>query len=78
MVKSEGNGVVVWTPPNLGVYKLNTDATIDRASECVGFGLVLCDLEGFVVAVSSQKVTTTFAPQVTEVIAIRPRASFGL
>ena len=44
VVKSEGNGVVVCKPPNLGVYKLNTDATIDRASECVGFGLVLYDL----------------------------------
>lgn len=45
--------MVVWKPPNHGIYKLNTDAGINKSGKCVGFGMVIHDSEGFVMATSS-------------------------
>ncbi|KAK3230415.1 hypothetical protein Dsin_002296 [Dipteronia sinensis] len=59
-----------WTPPNPGMYKINCDAAIGSADRLVGFGIVIRDSEGFVMASSSQRIEASFTPQVAEALAI--------
>ncbi|KAK3193730.1 hypothetical protein Dsin_025040 [Dipteronia sinensis] len=63
-------GTVIWKPLKLGMYKINTDATINQMCKKVGFGIVIQNTTGFVMACSSQCICATFSPQVAEVEAI--------
>ncbi|TXG63844.1 hypothetical protein EZV62_010838 [Acer yangbiense] len=47
------------------------DVAIDKAGQCVGFGMVIPDSEGFIMIASSQKVTSTYSPQIAEAVAIQ-------
>ncbi|KAK4850457.1 hypothetical protein QYF36_006927 [Acer negundo] len=41
---------VLWRPHVEGVYKVNSDAALDSANLMVGFGLVIRDFKGSVMA----------------------------
>ena len=43
----------IWIPPDPGIYKTNCDIAIDVAGCLVGFGPVIHDAKGFVMAASS-------------------------
>ena len=60
----------IWIPPDPGCYKINCDAAINVAERLVGFGIVIRNSEGLVMASSSQKLEATFSPQVGEVESI--------
>ena len=47
--------VVSWTVPKQGQYKVNCDAVVFTRSKEVGFGLIICDCVGSVVAALSKK-----------------------
>lgn len=59
-----------WSLPRPGVYKINCDATIDGARRKVGFGIVIRDLAGCVMACSSQVLIASFSTQTAETMAI--------
>ncbi|KAK2662428.1 hypothetical protein Ddye_001002 [Dipteronia dyeriana] len=62
---------VVWQPPCIGIYKLNTDAAIDTDGKIVGvFGVVIRDSEGMVITTSFQRIEATYPPHVAEAIAM--------
>ncbi|KAK3230120.1 hypothetical protein Dsin_002001 [Dipteronia sinensis] len=42
--------VVRWKPPGIGLYKFNTDASLDVLSHRTGLGMVIPDHTGFVMA----------------------------
>ncbi|KAK3200780.1 hypothetical protein Dsin_024195 [Dipteronia sinensis] len=68
---------VTWNPHNQGIYKINMDVAINSAGECVGLGMVIRDLTGFVMSASSQKNSAMYSPQVAEAIAIRQGLQFA-
>ena len=39
-----------WRPPLENVYKINSNATFSLASNTMGIGIVVCDLEGMFMA----------------------------
>ena len=47
--------VVSWIVPKQGQYKANCDAVVFTRSKEVGFGLIICDCVGSVVAALSKK-----------------------
>ncbi|KAK0603417.1 hypothetical protein LWI29_004743 [Acer saccharum] len=59
-----------WQPPSSGLYKLNTDASLDSTSQRIGLGMVIRDQEGFVMGSSAQRVDVNFSPKVAEALAI--------
>ncbi|KAK2650926.1 hypothetical protein Ddye_018415 [Dipteronia dyeriana] len=61
---------VVWQPPCIGRYKLNTDAAIDYDGKIMGFGAVIRDSVWMVIATSSQRIEATYPPHVAEAIAM--------
>ncbi|KAK3222944.1 hypothetical protein Dsin_009969 [Dipteronia sinensis] len=63
-------GEVVWKPPDSGWYKINTNVAINKLGKKIGFGIVIRDATGSVVASSSQSVIATLSPQVAEAEAI--------
>ncbi|KAL5797435.1 hypothetical protein ACOSQ2_002255 [Xanthoceras sorbifolium] len=46
--------VVRWSPPLFGLYKINTDATIDFKSNRVGLGAVIRNSDGQVMALCAK------------------------
>ncbi|KAI9170079.1 hypothetical protein LWI28_022270 [Acer negundo] len=60
----------VWIPLDLGFYKINYDAAVNGAGSMVGFGVVIRDEKGLVMAASSQAIEASFYPQVAETGAI--------
>ncbi|KAK2650221.1 hypothetical protein Ddye_017710 [Dipteronia dyeriana] len=65
-----GTGVAIWKPPDSGWYKTNTVAAINMEKQNIGFGLVIRDENGFMMACSSQSASATFFPLVGEAEAI--------
>ncbi|KAL5775734.1 hypothetical protein ACOSP7_013291 [Xanthoceras sorbifolium] len=53
--------LVKWQPPDLGLVKVNSDATIDSANCLVGFGLVVRDQLGYVLGSSWQRLEVSFS-----------------
>ncbi|KAK2647938.1 hypothetical protein Ddye_015427 [Dipteronia dyeriana] len=60
----------IWIPHDLNIYKINCDAAINVASCLVGFGNIIRNSEGPVMASSSQNIIASFSPQVAEAEAI--------
>ena len=56
--------------PDLGSYKINSDAALDMVGHTVGVGVVIRNSDGLVMASNSQEIATTFSPQVAEAVAI--------
>ncbi|KAK2662526.1 hypothetical protein Ddye_001100 [Dipteronia dyeriana] len=65
------NRNLIWIPPDPNIYKINCDATINVVGCLVGFGIIICNSEGLVMASSSQNITASFSPQAAEAEAIR-------
>ncbi|KAK3231603.1 hypothetical protein Dsin_003484 [Dipteronia sinensis] len=61
---------VLWSPPSPGFFKVNCDAAIDVRGGRIGFGLVIRDSTGGVMASSSQVMAGYFNAQAAEAIAI--------
>ncbi|KAI9195822.1 hypothetical protein LWI28_018444 [Acer negundo] len=61
---------VCWQPPSSGLYKLNTDASLDSTSQQIDLGMVIRDQEGFIMGSSAQRVDANFSPKVAEALAI--------
>jgi len=57
------------------IYKLNTDVTVDSNNKCMGFGWVLRDGEGQIIAASSIPCKGVFNPKEAEAMAIREALS---
>ncbi|KAK3225347.1 hypothetical protein Dsin_005209 [Dipteronia sinensis] len=55
-----------WFAPHAGVYKINTDTAIQEKDQVVGVGVIIRDLVGQVMAMSTQKVAAFFSPPVAE------------
>ncbi|KAK2644115.1 hypothetical protein Ddye_019310 [Dipteronia dyeriana] len=67
-----------WSPPPLGVFKINTDATIDVAKMRTGIGIIARDSSGAVMASSAQMVRVNYELQIAEAIAILRGVQFAL
>ncbi|KAK2656328.1 hypothetical protein Ddye_009380 [Dipteronia dyeriana] len=69
---STDRGMVVssWSPPPLGVFKINTDAAIAVAKIRTGIGIIVKDSSGDVMASFAQMVRVNYEPQIAEAIAI--------
>ncbi|KAK3198084.1 hypothetical protein Dsin_021499 [Dipteronia sinensis] len=63
--------ITCWKPPECGDYKANCDAVVDRRGNCVGFGTVIRDSTGAVLASCSQIMEANFSIKVAKLVAIR-------
>ncbi|KAI9194334.1 hypothetical protein LWI28_005155 [Acer negundo] len=62
--------IVNWTKPEVGFFKLTTDAALLQATSKVCFGLMTRDQNGHVRRSSIQSLPASFSPQITEAVAI--------
>ncbi|KAK1563230.1 hypothetical protein Q3G72_024427 [Acer saccharum] len=69
-VSAGGRSVGRWKPPDERGYKLNTDAAVDSVNGRVGFGIVIRDSAGSVLAASAQRMDFDYSPRVAEVLAL--------
>ncbi|PON90739.1 Ribonuclease H-like domain containing protein [Trema orientale] len=65
---------IKWQPPSTHGYKLNVDAAISESQRCVGFGAIIRDTTGFVLAAVAKKFHNPLKPKTAEVAAL----SFGI
>ncbi|KAK2648728.1 hypothetical protein Ddye_016217 [Dipteronia dyeriana] len=65
-------------PPDVGFFKVNTDAAIDSMKKRVGIGTIVRDSFGVVVALSAQTISTGFNAQIAESIAVLRGVQSGL
>ncbi|KAK3187896.1 hypothetical protein Dsin_027457 [Dipteronia sinensis] len=68
---------VKWRPPDTGCYKINCDVVVDVEEGFIGIGVAVRDSTGFVMASSSQRITTTYSSQVAETVAITRGLQFA-
>ncbi|KAK3189168.1 hypothetical protein Dsin_028729 [Dipteronia sinensis] len=61
---------VVWKAPAEGIVKVNSDTTLDMNRCVVGFGLVIRDFMGMLLATSAQYVPASFSPLIAEAMAV--------
>ncbi|KAK2641436.1 hypothetical protein Ddye_023199 [Dipteronia dyeriana] len=59
-----------WRPSTKLMYKINTNASIQAQSNCMGVGIVIRDRSGWVMGSSAQRIQACFTPQIAEAIAI--------
>ncbi|KAK3230381.1 hypothetical protein Dsin_002262 [Dipteronia sinensis] len=59
-----------WKAPPAGVYKINTDAALSISNKTSGFGVVIRDCNGNVIASFYQNDRVCYQPQVAEALAI--------
>ncbi|KAK3183220.1 hypothetical protein Dsin_030506 [Dipteronia sinensis] len=69
---------IKWHPPEVGFFKLNTDAAIDVQKWCVGLGMVVRDCFGAVKAGSIQRIEARYSASVAEALAILRGISFAI
>ncbi|KAK2664585.1 hypothetical protein Ddye_003159 [Dipteronia dyeriana] len=72
------NPMVKWSRPNVGMYKVNTDAAIQSTQNRIGIGIVIRDNVGSVMGCSTQVLEACFSPQVAEATAILRGFSFAM
>ncbi|KAK0602442.1 hypothetical protein LWI29_033421 [Acer saccharum] len=65
-----GNVRSVWRPPDIDCYKINCDAAMDSVGGRIGFGVVIRDHLGFVLASCSQVMAASFGAAMAETMAI--------
>ncbi|KAK2661981.1 hypothetical protein Ddye_000555 [Dipteronia dyeriana] len=66
-----------WRPPTKPMYKINTDASIQTQSNCIGVGIVIHDRSGWVMGSSAQRIQACFTPQIAKAIAILRGVDFA-
>ncbi|KAK2656308.1 hypothetical protein Ddye_009360 [Dipteronia dyeriana] len=57
-------------PPLAGIFRINTDATIQDSNQLIGVGEIVRDSGGQVLASSVQRFSTCFSPHVAEATTI--------
>ncbi|KAK2635971.1 hypothetical protein Ddye_030763 [Dipteronia dyeriana] len=71
-------GLVRWIPPSSGLFKINTDATIDGHNGKVGIGIIIRDAAGEVLASSALPISAGFNSQIAEATAILKGLQLGI
>ncbi|XP_050280472.1 uncharacterized protein LOC126721479 [Quercus robur] len=66
-----------WSPPELGVYKLNFDGAIFESSARAGLGVVVRDAEGMIIAALSQNIKLPSSVDLVEALAARRAILFA-
>lgn len=61
---------VSWCPLDAGLFKMNTDATVDVVNGKVSCGIIIRDCGGSVMASSVQPISTGFSAPVAEAMAM--------
>jgi ribonuclease HI len=61
--------ILNWCPPSIGFFKANWDAAINSKKGILGFGCIVWDVHGFVVAALSHSVIVMGNPEVAEALA---------
>ncbi|TXG68182.1 hypothetical protein EZV62_003117 [Acer yangbiense] len=69
-VSAANPSIVVWKPPVEGTIKINCDAALDMNRGVVGFGLVVRDFGGVVLASCVQHIQVNFSPLIAEAMTI--------
>ncbi|KAK9988783.1 hypothetical protein SO802_029022 [Lithocarpus litseifolius] len=69
---------VKWCPPQPGSYKVNVDGTVFTKRKQVGFGVVIRDSAGEVIAALSQKLARSLGALETETKAMEVGVQFAL
>ena len=67
-----------WQPPDIGFFKLNTDAAVDVSSQRVGLGMIIQDHLGFVMGASAQTMVANFPPNIVEAMTIFRGLTFAV
>ncbi|KAK1566722.1 hypothetical protein Q3G72_003368 [Acer saccharum] len=62
----------------LGIYKLNTDASLDACSHHIGLGFVIRDCVGAIMATNAQRVEVNLTPKLAEALAILRGFTFAI
>ena len=66
-----------WSPPELGVYKLNFDGAIFEGAARAGLGVVVRDAEGMIIAALSQNIQLPSSVDLVEALAARRAILFA-
>ncbi|KAK0580997.1 hypothetical protein LWI29_008684 [Acer saccharum] len=67
-----------WMPPDIGGYKSNCDAMVDRSGNWVGVGIVIRGPTGEVFAYCSQIMEANFNIKVAKLVSIQKCIQFGI
>ena len=67
-----------WLPPKPGKYKINFDGATFNESEEVGFGIVVCDSSGQVLAALAEKIGKPCNIETLEMLAARRAVIFAM
>ncbi|KAK3189665.1 hypothetical protein Dsin_029226 [Dipteronia sinensis] len=59
-----------WTPPSEGMYKVNCDTAVDRINSKVGFGIVIRNSKGEVMASCAQSMVANFSVKTAKLFAV--------
>ncbi|KAK3204777.1 hypothetical protein Dsin_018823 [Dipteronia sinensis] len=62
---------ISWSPPQAGMLKLNSDASVRQGSHRCRVGAVIRDDKGWVVAAVSKSLDGNFSPEIGELVALR-------
>ncbi|KAK9278236.1 hypothetical protein L1049_027798 [Liquidambar formosana] len=68
---------VRWKPPAVGRFKLNADGALFKEASCVGFGVMVRDHEGQIIAAASKRKIGLFNVPYIEAMAIQFAAEFA-
>ncbi|KAK2648631.1 hypothetical protein Ddye_016120 [Dipteronia dyeriana] len=60
-----------WRPPNVGVYKINTDAATNDLNRRIGYGIIIRNSAGFVKAAAAKIVKAMLSPLIEEALAVK-------
>ncbi|KAL5767025.1 hypothetical protein ACOSQ2_013808 [Xanthoceras sorbifolium] len=61
---------VKWKPPIVGLFKINTDATVDEFNGRTSIGVIIRDCHGLVMASCAQGFKASYSPPIAEALAI--------
>ena len=70
--------VVKWRPPQLGMYKVNTDGTVFTKHKSVGIGVVVRDSNGEVIAALCKRRAGQMGALETEALAMEAAVQFAV
>ncbi|KAK3227154.1 hypothetical protein Dsin_007016 [Dipteronia sinensis] len=68
---------LLWYPPSVGVFKMNTDAAIYWARRRVGIRVIIRDCKGSVMASCTQKILAGYEPLIAEAMVVLKSLHFA-